>query len=135
VVRADRYRIKQVLLNLIDNAIKYCPAGSEVRITLWNDLTNVVLEVIDNGPGIPSDSLYHLFDRFYRIDRARSRELGSSGLGLSICKSICEAHGGTIEVSSEQQRGSTFSVVLPFTVRAVPTAQPQSIPGPSKVSA
>jgi heavy metal sensor kinase len=125
VVRADRYRIKQVLLNLIDNAIKYCPVGSEVYIKLLNDHTSVVLEVIDNGPGIPSDSLYHLFDRFYRIDRARSRELGGSGLGLSICKSICEAHGGTIEVSSPQQGGSTFRVVLPSSMRAFATVQPE----------
>src|SRR5262249_42699785 len=106
--KGDRFRIKQLLLNLIDNAIRYCPAGSEICIKLLNDHTNVVLEVVDNGPGIPRDSLSHLFERFYRIDKARSRELGGSGLGLSICKSICEAHGGRIEVSSQQPPGSTF---------------------------
>jgi len=110
----DRYRVKQVMLNLIDNAIKYCPAGSEIYIKLLNDHTKAVLEVTDNGPGIPDDSLSHLFDRFYRIDKARSRELGGSGLGLSICKSICEAHGGTIEVESEVAKGSTFRVLLPL---------------------
>ena len=110
----DRYRVKQVMLNLIDNAIKYCPAGAEIYIKLLNDHTKAVLEVTDNGPGVPDDSLNRLFDRFYRIDKARSRELDGSGLGLSICKSICEAHGGAIEVESEVAKGSTFRVLLPL---------------------
>ena len=109
----DRYRIKQVLLNLLDNAIKYCPSGSEIRLGLRRTARNVVIEVKDNGPGIPGDALTHLYDRFYRIDRARSRELGGTGLGLSICKSICEAHGGRIEVESQIREGSTFRVLLP----------------------
>src|SRR5439155_1582318 len=110
----DRYRVKQVLLNLIDNAIKYCPTGSDVWVRLREDHTSAILEVNDNGPGIPPDSLNHLFDRFYRIDKVRSRDLGGSGLGLSICKSICEAHGGTIEVEGQLGKGATFRVLLPL---------------------
>jgi len=112
----DRYRIKQVLLNLIDNAIKYCPSGSEIWLGLSRNAGNIVIEVRDNGPGIPGDALTHLYDRFYRIDKARSRELGGTGLGLSICKSICEAHGGGIELESQIRKGSTFRVVLPGSV-------------------
>jgi heavy metal sensor kinase len=110
----DRHRIKQVLLNLIDNGIKYCPSGSEVRLRLSRDSSNILIEVTDNGPGIPEESLTHLYDRFYRIDRARSRELGGTGLGLSICKSICEAHGGRIEATSQPGKGTTFRVRLPL---------------------
>jgi signal transduction histidine kinase len=72
-----------------------------------------VLEVKDDGPGIPKGEIQRLFDRFYRIDKARSREIGGSGLGLSICKSICEAHGGRIEAESDLGLGSTFRVTLP----------------------
>jgi heavy metal sensor kinase len=111
--RGDRSRVKQVLLNLIDNTIKYCPAGSAVEIRLFKDQRGLVLEVQDNGPGIPADAISRLCDRFYRVDKVRSRELGGSGLGLSICRSICEAHGGSIEVDSRTGVGSTFRVVLP----------------------
>jgi len=114
-VQGDRYRLKQVLLNLIDNAIKYCPAGTRIQIRLAPADSGYVLEVKDNGPGIPSGEIQRLFDRFYRIDKARSREIGGSGLGLSICKSICEGHGGRIEAESALGRGSTFRVTLPPT--------------------
>ena len=113
VFTGDRYRIKQVLLNLIDNAIKYCPSGSEVNVRLFREAETIVLEVFDNGPGIPPDALRYLFDRFYRLDKARSRELGGCGLGLSICKSICEGHGGRIETRSQRDMGTTFRVTLP----------------------
>ena len=112
-VQGDRYRLKQVLLNLIDNAIKYCPAGTRIQIRLAPADSGCVLEVKDNGPGIPRGEIERLFDRFYRIDKARSREIGGSGLGLSICKSICEGHGGRIEAESDLGRGSTFQVTLP----------------------
>ena len=111
--RGDRHRIKQVLLNLIDNAIKHCPPGSHVCVRLSKDQRNSVFEVADNGPGIPASAIASLGQRFYRIDKARSRELGGSGLGLSICKAICEAHGGRIEVQSELGKGSIFRVLLP----------------------
>ena len=112
-VQGDRYRLKQVLLNLIDNAIKYCPTGTRIQIRLAQTDSSCVLEVKDNGPGIPKSDIQRLFDRFYRIDKARSREIGGSGLGLSICRSICEGHGGRIEAESEVGRGSTFRVTLP----------------------
>jgi len=112
--KGDRYRVKQVLLNLIDNSIKYCPAGSQVCIRLFSNSRAAVLEVSDNGPGLETDSLRHVFDRFYRVEKARSRELGGSGLGLAICKSICEAHDGRIEVESRPGEGSTFRVLLPL---------------------
>lgn len=111
--QGDRYRLKQVLLNLIDNAIKYCPAGTRIQIRLVPADSGCVLEVKDNGPGIPRGELQRLFDRFYRIDKARSREIGGSGLGLSICKSICEGHGGRIEAESDLGQGSIFRVTLP----------------------
>ena len=112
-VQGDRYRLKQVLLNLIDNAIKYCPSGTSIQIRLAPANSGCILEVKDNGPGIRPEEIQRLFDRFYRIDKARSREIGGSGLGLSICKSICEGHGGRIEVESDLGRGSTFRVTLP----------------------
>ncbi|HET6962572.1 MAG TPA: ATP-binding protein [Terriglobia bacterium] len=112
-VQGDRYRLKQVLLNLIDNAIKYCPTSTRIQIRLAQTDSSCVLEVKDNGPGIPKSDIQRLFDRFYRIDKARSREIGGSGLGLSICRSICEGHGGRIEAESEVGRGSTFRVTLP----------------------
>ena len=112
-VQGDRYRLKQVLLNLIDNAIKYCPSGTSIQIRLALDDSGCMLEVKDNGPGIPRAEIQRLFDRFYRIDKARSREIGGSGLGLSICKSICEGHGGRIEAESDLGRGSIFRVTLP----------------------
>jgi two-component system OmpR family sensor kinase len=112
-VQGDRHRLKQVLLNLIDNAIKYCPPDSRIHIRLALADARCVLEVKDNGPGIPKGEIQRLFDRFYRIDKARSREIGGSGLGLSICKSICEAHGGMIEAESDLGLGSTFRVTLP----------------------
>lgn len=115
MVQGDRYRLKQVLLNLIDNAIKYCQAGARIQVSLVFLDSSCVLEVTDDGPGIPRGEIQRLFDRFYRIDKARSREIGGSGLGLSICKSICEAHGGRIEAESGPGRGSTFRVTLPAT--------------------
>jgi len=112
-VKGDRHRLKQVLLNLIDNAIKYCPENSAVQIRLTHEDSSCVLEVKDNGPGIGKGEIHRLFDRFYRIDKARSREIGGSGLGLSICKSICEGHGGRIEAESDLKKGSIFRVTLP----------------------
>jgi signal transduction histidine kinase len=113
-VQGDRYRLKQVLLNLIDNGIKHCPTGTRIKIRLAQTDSSCVLEVKDNGPGIPKSDIQRLFDRFYRIDKARSREIGGSGLGLSICRSICEGHGGRIEAESDFGQGSTFRVMLPW---------------------
>ena len=99
--------------NLVDNAIRYSKPGGAVDVTLAADASGVVLSVTDNGLGIPQRELPRIFERFYRVDRARSRETGGTGLGLAIVRHIVENHGGTIDVRSELGRGSTFEVRLP----------------------
>ena len=112
-ILGDKVRIRQLLLNLIDNAIKYTPEHGIVSLALSRANGAALVSVEDSGIGIPSEELPKIFDRFYRVDKGRSRSLGGSGLGLSISKWIAEAHGGRIEVQSEFQRGSTFTVYLP----------------------
>jgi len=114
MVNGDADRIKQVLLNLVDNAIKHTPDGGTVKITGASaDAGLVLLSVSDTGAGIPAEDLPHVFERFYRVDKSRSREHGGAGLGLAIAKSIIEAHGGDIEVQSAAGIGTTFTVWLP----------------------
>jgi heavy metal sensor kinase len=110
----DRLRLRQLILNLIDNAIKYTPRGGSVTLALGRDNGSARIDVIDTGIGIPPDEQAKIFDRFYRVDKARSREQGGSGLGLSIAKWIAELHRGTITVSSAPNSGSTFTVLLPL---------------------
>jgi signal transduction histidine kinase len=110
----DRGRLRQLFLNLVDNAIKYTPDGGGVSLALERHDGAAVFEVSDTGVGIAADDLGKIFDRFYRVDKARSRELGGSGLGLSIAKWIAELHRGTITVRSEPRKGSTFTVTLPI---------------------
>ena len=115
LVRADADRIQQVLFNLVDNAIKY--GRSEGRV--WINARPAEgpfaeVSVRDNGPGIPPDSLDRVFERFYRADKARSREQGGTGLGLSIVKHIVQSHGGEVRVESEPGRGTTFFFTLPL---------------------
>lgn len=112
-VHADRGRISQVLMNLITNAIRYNRDKGTVRVEIATSPEGTVMRVSDTGVGIPADELPHLFERFYRVDKARSRADGGSGLGLSICKTIVEAHGGTIHVTSEPGTGTTVEVRLP----------------------
>jgi two-component system OmpR family sensor kinase len=112
-IRGDKVRIRQLLLNLIDNAIKYTPEHGKISLELSRRDGMATVAVSDSGIGIPADDIPKIFDRFYRVDKGRSREMGGSGLGLSIAKWIAEAHGGKIEVRSEVQRGSTFTVYLP----------------------
>jgi heavy metal sensor kinase len=109
-VEGDRARLKQVVVNLLDNAIKYTPAGGSVALSVQRDGPLAVFEVSDTGAGIPAEALPHVFRRFYRVDDSRSREGGGAGLGLSIVKSICAAHGASVEVASVPGRGSTFRV-------------------------
>ncbi len=113
-VRGDRARLKQIVVNLLDNAIKYTPRGGSVRLKIVSSNGDAVLEVADNGIGIPPEAVPHVFDRFFRVDKARSRELGGAGIGLSIVKAICAAHGGQIEVESAEGRGSQFRFKLPL---------------------
>lgn len=112
-VVGDRSRLKQVVVNLLDNAIKYTPAGGKIEVVVRKTARKAVLEVIDNGIGIPAKAQAHIFDRFYRVDKARSREMGGAGLGLAIVKAICAVHGGTVEVASTEGSGSRFKVELP----------------------
>jgi heavy metal sensor kinase len=113
-VVGDRVRLQQVIVNLIDNAIKYTPAGGMIEVRVGREAESAVLEVSDNGLGIPAHALPHVFERFYRADKARSRASGGAGLGLSIVKAICAAHNGEIKVSSQEGRGSSFRVDLPL---------------------
>jgi len=113
-IEGDRTRLQQVVVNLIDNAIKYTPEGGSVEVRVEVNGPTAILEVADNGVGIPEHAIPHVFERFYRVDKARSRASGGAGLGLSIAKAICVAHGGDIRVSSEEGRGSCFRVELPL---------------------
>jgi heavy metal sensor kinase len=113
VVSGDVVALEQMVSNLAENALRYTPSGegAAVRVTVTD--TEVVVEVADHGSGIPAEHLPHLFERFYRVDKARSREFGGAGLGLSIVKTLAEAHRGRVEVQSEVGQGSTFIVRLP----------------------
>lgn len=113
-VLADETRLSQVILNLLDNAIKYTHENGVITITvLSRDVKFIQVDVSDTGIGIPEKDLPRIFERFYRVDKARSRELGGTGLGLSIVKHIIHAHGGEVWVKSEPGKGSTFSFTIP----------------------
>lgn len=109
----DRDKISQVLVNLVSNALKYTPGGGNVRVEARETADEVVISVCDTGIGISEGDLPYIFERFYRTDKSRSRETGGSGIGLTIAKSIIQAHGGTLTVQSEVNKGSTFTVSLP----------------------
>lgn len=113
-IEGDRTRLKQVVVNLVDNAIKYTPDGGNVLVKVGVTDGRAVLEVADDGSGIPAEALPHLFERFYRVDKARSRQMGGTGLGLAIIRSIVTAHGGQVTVESTEGKGSRFRVELPL---------------------
>lgn len=113
-VEGDSARLKQVVVNLLDNAIKYTQEGGAIHLRVLPVNGHAVLEVEDNGNGIPSEALPHVFERFYRVDRVRSGDTEGAGLGLSIAKSICSAHGAEIEAMSALTKGSCFRVKLPL---------------------
>jgi heavy metal sensor kinase len=110
---ADPQRLELALTNFIENAIKFTEPEGEVFVTSWRSNGEVGVTVKDTGPGIAPAARTHVFDRFYRADPARSRERSGSGLGLSICREIAEAHGGRVWVESEEGKGSSFSLALP----------------------
>jgi two-component system heavy metal sensor histidine kinase CusS len=112
-IQGDGARLRQVFFNLIDNAIKYTPEGGAIEIRVEKSANKVRVIVKDSGIGIPAEHLPHVFDRFYRVDKARSREQGGTGLGLTIARSIVVAHGGSIELTSAPGQGTTFLVTLP----------------------
>jgi PAS domain S-box-containing protein len=109
----DSQKLYQVFLNLLDNAVKYSETGARVDITVGKDKNDHIVRIKDTGMGIPEEDLPHLFERFYRVDKNRSRSTGGSGLGLAISKQIVEMHGGRISVASEVGVGTTFTVRLP----------------------
>jgi len=116
LIDGNRQHLRQVINNLLDNAIKYTPAGGKVNVQLSADgLHESVLRVDDTGAGIAAEDLPRVFERFYRGDKARRREHGArgTGLGLSICRSVVEAHGGKIAIQSQPNGGTTVTVVLP----------------------
>jgi two-component system, OmpR family, phosphate regulon sensor histidine kinase PhoR len=122
-VLADEEAIRQIVDNLVDNAIKYTPAGRSVTISCWGDHNELCVEVADTGIGIPRDDLPRIFERFYRVDKARSRELGGTGLGLAIVKHLVGSVGGQIDVSSRLGSGSRFQIRLPRAAVPLPVEQ------------
>lgn len=113
-VEIDQDKLIQVIDNIMNNAIKYSPDGGTIYVRLMSTHNQLVLSIQDQGLGIPQESIPHLFDRFYRVDKARSRAQGGSGLGLSIAKEEIELHNGTIWVNSIENKGTTFFISLPF---------------------
>jgi two-component system phosphate regulon sensor histidine kinase PhoR len=118
VAKVNAPLLEQAVTNLIDNAIKYSDSGAVVSIEAACEAGGVVIRVKDTGCGIAPNHLARLFERFYRVDKARSRELGGTGLGLAIVKHIVAAHQGTVQVESAVGKGSTFSIRLPGTPAA-----------------
>jgi heavy metal sensor kinase len=112
-VRGDEDLLRRMVVNLLDNAIKYTPDGGSVSVKLWRENGMVRLRVTDNGIGIPAEAAARVFERFYRVDKARSRAEGGSGLGLPIVKWIAEAHHGSVNLESAPERGSSFTVSIP----------------------
>ncbi len=110
---ADEEAVEQILDNLLDNAVKYTPEGGRVRVRWYRDGEQVCLEVADTGIGIPAADLPRIFERFYRVDKARSREMGGTGLGLSIVKHLAQAMHGSVRAASQPGQGTTFTVCFP----------------------
>ncbi len=113
-MHADRAKLTQVIYNILDNAIKYTPPRGVIRLRLVRSGRNAVLTIADNGPGIPKEDQAHIFDRFYRVDKARSRDTGGTGLGLSIVHQFVLMHGGNVTVDSTEGSGTTFTIELPM---------------------
>ena len=113
-LRLNARLFEQALLNLVENALRYSPRGSTVVLRTRQEPSQIIVEVRDNGPGIAAEHLPRLFERFYRVDPARSRSLGGTGLGLAIVKHVALAHGGTVSVQSQPGQGSCFCLCLPL---------------------
>jgi len=112
-IRGDEERLGQLLVNLLHNAIKFSPSGTEVVVRAVADGEELIVSVADQGAGIPKADLDRVFERFYKVDKARVRGMGGTGLGLAIARHIAEGHGGRLWVESEEGRGSTFSLAIP----------------------
>lgn len=123
IVNGNAQRLEQVFTNLLENAIKYTPRGGRVKVAIRQSQRDVSIDVDDTGIGIPEADLSRVFERFYRVDRARSREMGGTGLGLAIVKHVVRAHGGHVSVKSREGVGSTFTVTLPLHTDADKTSR------------
>ncbi len=113
----ERDRMWEAIYNILDNSIKYTREDGKVTMNITKDENNIIIEITDTGIGIAPDELYKVFDRFYRVDKARARETGGTGLGLSIALTAVELHGGNIQVESEEGVGSTFRIIIPITFK------------------
>ncbi len=114
ILEGDRVKLEQLFLNLLENAIRYTPSGGSISASVVREGKTAVIAIKDTGIGISKEHIPHLFERFYRVDKARSRAEGGAGLGLAICKHIAQVHNGKIKVESQAGKGSTFSVSLPL---------------------
>ena len=112
-IYGDPDQIERAIKNIISNSIKYCSRGDKIQVFAGRLYNNVYIKVEDSGKGIPKNDIDHVFERFYRVDKARSREKGGTGLGLSITKEIIESHGGTIQIESEFGRFTRVTIDLP----------------------
>jgi two-component system sensor histidine kinase VicK len=113
-IMGDKSRIEQVLINIVSNAVRYTPEGGKITISAGASGSNIWIKVSDTGVGIPKEDIPRLFDRFYRVDKARTRAYGGTGLGLSIAHEIITKHGGSIQVESELDKGTDFIILLPI---------------------
>lgn len=121
IIHADPVKLSQVLGNLFENALKYTPKGSRIELqALVTETGEIEIAVRDNGPGIPAADLPHIFERFYRVDKGRSRETGGTGLGLSIVKHIVQLHGGRVWAESEMEQGTSILIRLPRNLTSEP---------------
>lgn len=112
-IYADKDSVEQIIVNIISNSIKYTPENGEIKVYVGSVDGNAYLKVIDNGMGIPEKDLSRIFERFYRVDKARSRKMGGTGLGLSIVKELVDANNGTIDIKSEVNKGTEVIITLP----------------------
>jgi signal transduction histidine kinase len=126
VVTADRLVLREAITNVVDNAIKYGPRASTISIRVYTDRSQAHITVADEGPGIAPEHRERIFDRFFRLDQARSRDSGGTGLGLAIAKWAVEVNGGQISVEGGADRGATFRIVLP--IGATPIASATDMP-------
>ena len=113
-ILGDAVQIKRMVINLLDNALRHTPIGGTVRVHVAREQQEVTLSVADTGPGIAPEHLPHLFDRFYRVDTARDRQSGGTGLGLALVKEIAEAHDGQVHVESKVGKGTVFTIQFPL---------------------
>jgi signal transduction histidine kinase len=114
IVNGDKVKLRQLFINILENAVRYTPTGGNISVLLEKKDSNAVTAISDTGIGIPPEHLPHIFERFYRVDKARSRADGGVGLGMAIAKYIADSHGGKIEVESQVGKGTTITVTIPL---------------------